>query len=236
MMRKPTAVAATILLTALAGCLSITTPEAGARLEPGPQGFVVVGRLRVFTLYGEQFPWGTEGLLDTTEEILGMRPPTVNRPVLGIFSLDRDERGLAPVPDSDGWFSWRLPAGRYLLYVLNDLHGGYSPPPPPGLAPLFVLAAFRLTDDVAPRYLGDVVVELKSDWEVGRTLADYSIERVLIVPEPESASQYIAERYPGSLPPRSDALMVSDPRFSGLLVPYSRERTEAVLEDLGLGR
>ncbi len=235
MMRKPTAVAATILLTALAGCLSITTPEAGVRLEPGPQGSVVVGRLRVFTAYGEQYPWGTEGPPDIPE-MFTMRPPTVTRPVLGIFSVDRDERGLAPVPDSDGWFTWQLPAGRYLLYVLNDLHGGYSPPPPPGLARLFVLAAFRVADDSAPRYLGDLVLELGSDWQVGDTRTDYSIERVLVVSELQSASQHIAERYPGSLPPRNDAVMVSDPRLSGLLVPYSRERTESVLESLGIGR
>lgn len=235
MMRKPTAVAATILLTALAGCLSITTPEAGARLEPGPQGSVIVGRLRVFTVYGEQYPWGTEGPPDIPE-IFAMRPPTVTRPVLGIFSIDRDERGLAPVPDSDGWFTWQLPPGRYLLYVLNDLHGGYSPSPPPGLAALFVLAAFRVGDDTAPRYLGDLVLELEPDWRVGDTRTDYSIERLLVVSEPELASKWIAERYPGSPPLRTDALMVSDPRLSRLLVPYSRERTEAVLDELGIGQ
>jgi len=235
MMRKPIAIVAAILLAVLAGCLSIKTPEAGSKLASGPQGSLVVGRLRVFTTYGEQYPWGTEGPPDFPE-IFAVRPPTVNRPVLGMFSVDRDERGLAPVPDSDGWFTWQLPPGRYLLYILNDLHGGDSPAPPPGLAALFVLAAFRVGDDTAPRYLGDLVLELESDWQVGDTRTDYSIERVLVVSELQSASQHVAERYPGTLPPRDDALMVSDPRLSGLLVPYSRERTESVLESLGIGR
>ena len=218
----------------MAACVSVSQPQRGEKLVPGNGNGIVVGRIRWLDRDAEQYPWDTDASLDILGEIIRTRPPAMTRPLLGIFSVDRDERALLPAPDSRGWFCWELPAGTYLLYLLDDLHGGDAAPGRvTGVTRLRVLAALQITGQSSPAYVGELVIEIEADWALGSSKATYGITDEQLFSSAATADQWLMQQHPGSAP-ASLSLMRIDPALYKLLIDYKKSETVAVLHDLGL--
>lgn len=231
-LHRATALLATILWL-VSACVTVGIPPQGSPAAAAPGQGIVVGRVRWFESDREQYPWGTG--LDLGADILGLAPPPLRRPVLGIFGVNQGKRALPPSPDSKGWFCWELPADTYLLYLLDDLHGGDSRPGQFAGSPwLRVLAALRVAPQAAPAYVGDLVVDLEADWLFGAGTADYSVVDVQAIRSPDEARAWMNQVYPGSTSLDASRPMRVDPALTWLLRDYHKSTAVAVLRELGL--
>lgn len=219
-----------VLCLVTCGCITISRPEPGEPLYADSGNGIVFGRIRLLDRDAEQFPWDTEWQLDHTATFVRTRPPPLQRPVLGLYSVDGDRRSLAPTPDHKGWFVWELPKGRYLLFLADSLHGGPATAPATGgQNPLYVLAALQVKGDTASDYVGDLVIEVEADWVLGNSSASYSIKRLSVQSAEVDARRWIEGSFPGSNIRLSAPRIAVDAALADLLIDYSKSRTEAVL-------
>ncbi|MDH4124474.1 MAG: hypothetical protein OEW64_05515 [Gammaproteobacteria bacterium] len=219
----------------LQACVTITRPETGKPL-PVNDGFgIVVGRIRMLDQREEQYPWDTDWVMGRSSSLIQARPPPLKRPLLAVLAVDSNERNIAPAPDADGWFCWELPAGRYLLYVSDNMYGGEGSEA--GLATpasMRVLAAFMVSDAALPHYIGELLVEIKADWLIGDEFASYSVTGLFVQSAPVDAQRWLSRRYPGSSLDINTQRFVVAASLDDVLVDYSKARTIRILESLGI--
>lgn len=215
----------------LAGCVSISRPDPGGPLVPAAGNQIVIGRIRVFDSTQEQFPWDSDWRFDHTAVFVQLTPPPMQPPLLGLFSVDENKRNLVPSPDAGGWFCWQVPPGRYLLYVLADLHGGGKRYRAVS-APLLVLAAVTVNDEIPVAYVGDLIVEIESGWIPGHGSTDYSIADLSVQSSAVDAQRWIEQSYPASDVQADAPQLQVDPELTGLFFDYSRTRAEKILQRL----
>lgn len=205
---------AAIVAAALAGCLSVRTPEPGAPLRLAGDEGVVFGRLRAFDRGAPIDPWSIEPGEVWVED------PVIRLALLHVESGSK--RPDVPV-ESGGRVAWILPEGTYLLYHTPSVDPPWNEP----------LAAFQVRAGPEAADLGELRLLLSVDRPLGAELATYSLVDVTSAPGTVESSRAFLDRHPGIASIRRCAWTV-DPELRGLFADWSREACERVLARHGL--
>lgn len=202
------------LAATFTSCLSVRSPESGARLEIAAGEALVFGRVRCFDRGHEFDPWTRE-----VSEIL------VEKPVvkLALFQVETGKKRPDVPIETRGAFEWIVPAGTYLVYHTPTVDPPYNEP----------LAAFQVRAGEAPIDLGELWLDLSVDRALSAELATYTLIAVDARPATAESAAELARRHPGSSAARSGAWIV-DPELRRLFENWSVEACARVLARHGV--
>jgi len=161
------AIAMTLVLVALSGCVSVSYQTPGQHIVPRDGETLVFGRLRFFHDEREFFPWSTTFLSSLFER--------GNERHLWLLRLGRRAVSAEVHPDSDGSLAIWLAAGDYALI-------GSTQPPASGSAAYEVVAVIRVPAEPVAAYAGELIMKTESREGLHPSYSGFGAKSVTLLP------------------------------------------------------
>lgn len=207
-------VAALLLASA---CVGVRALEPGDPVRLSAGEALAFGRVRVLEGGRELTPWNA----DLLEELALPGEPEVR---LSLFRVESAERSLYARIEADGWFTWALPPGTWLVY--RSFEG-----PPAGHD---VLAAFQVLPGGEAQWLGELELRVAVERDSHLEAQAYAVEGVSVRSDLDEARAAFARRHPADARELLARPFVAAPELRGLFDDWQRSRAEELLARLGL--
>lgn len=205
---------ACVLVTASCVSVRALAPDEPVRLAHGEA--MAFGRIRVFESGRALTPWN----VDLLEELMQPGDPEIR---LALFRVESEERALYPAVGADGWFTWVMPAGTWLVYrTSQDATVRHD-----------VLCAFQVLAGSDAQYLGELELQIEVERDAMLQARGYEVGAVSARLDRDAARVFLDRRRTDVPIDMVERTLVTSPELRGLFDDWDRGRAERVLAGMG---